>query len=91
MPSWTTTNVLPDLDGLMRGISHVAQSPLVVARAAAYLMVDGSRQGTVVYIADGKYKDIEKTILLPAYDAIKGEGNPSDDEVLRRLLEVPAN
>ncbi|KAK1238855.1 hypothetical protein MKX08_005916 [Trichoderma sp. CBMAI-0020] len=91
MPSWTTSNVLPDLEGLMRGISHVPQPALVVARAAAYLMVDGSRQGTVVYVADGKYKDIEKTILLPAYDAIKGDGNPSDDDVLRRLLELPAN
>lgn len=91
MPSWTTSNVLPDLEGLMRGISHVPQPALVVARAAAYLMADTSRQGDVIYVADGKYKEIEKTVLFPAYETIKGEGNPSDDEVLKRLLELPAN
>ncbi|PTB37065.1 uncharacterized protein TrAFT101_010798 [Trichoderma asperellum] len=91
MPSWTTSNVLPDLEGLMRGISHVPQPALVVARAAAYLMADASRQGDVIYVADGKYKEIEKTVLFPAYETIKGEGNPTDDEVLKRLLELPAN
>lgn len=75
----------------MRGISHVPQPALVVARAAAYLMVDASRQGDVIFVADGKYKEIEKSVLLPAYETIKGEGNPSDDEVLKRLLELPAN
>lgn len=90
MPSWTTSNVLPDLEGLMRGISHVPQPALVVARAAAYLMADASRQGDVIYVADGKYKEIEKAVLWPAYETIKGEGNPSDDEVLKRLLEPPA-
>ncbi|KAL6884893.1 NAD(P)-binding protein [Trichoderma longibrachiatum] len=89
-PSWTTSNVLPGLEDLMKGISHVPQPALVVARAAAYLMVDASRQGNVVYIADGKYKEIEKTILYPAYETVLGQGNPSDDEVLKRLLEEAA-
>ncbi|UKZ74633.1 hypothetical protein TrVFT333_002303 [Trichoderma virens FT-333] len=90
MPSWTMSNVLPDLEGLMRGISHVPQPALAVARAAAHLMADASRQGDVIFVADGTYKEIEKTVLYPAYETIKGEGNPSDDEVLKRLLEVPA-
>ncbi|KAL7943589.1 short chain dehydrogenase/reductase [Trichoderma barbatum] len=89
-PSWTTSNVLPDLEGLMREISHVSQPALVVARAVAYLMADASRHGDLIYIADGKYKEVEKAVLLPAYETIKGEGNPSDDDILKRLLELPA-
>ncbi|KAL7939183.1 short chain dehydrogenase/reductase [Trichoderma chlorosporum] len=89
MPSWTMSNVLPDLGGLMRAISHVPQPALAVARAAAYLMVDASRQGDVIFVADGKYKEIQKTILGPAYDAVRGDG-PTDDSVLKRLLELPA-
>jgi len=70
----------------MKAISHQSQPTLVVARAAAYLMVDTSRNGEVVYVSDGKYKEIEKAVLWPAYKTIKGEGNPSDDEILERIL-----
>ena len=90
MPSWTTTNLLPDIPGLMKGAKHEAQPGLVVARGAAYLMVDASRQGDVVFVCDGKYTEIEKAVLAPAYEAIKGAGNPSDDEILKRMLELPA-
>jgi hypothetical protein len=88
MPSWTTTNVLPNMDGIMKGISHEAQTPLVVARCVAYLMADTSRHGNVIYVSDGKYTEIEKTVLWPAYETIKGEGNPSDDEVLKRIFAL---
>ncbi|TVY50601.1 15-hydroxyprostaglandin dehydrogenase [NAD(+)] [Lachnellula cervina] len=90
MPSWTTTNLLPDLPGLIKGAKHQSQPGLVVARAAAYLMVDASRQGDVVFVCDGKYTEIEKTILWPAYEKVKGAGNPSDDEILKRMLQLPA-
>ena len=70
----------------MEGVSHEAQPGLVVARAAAYLMVDASRQGNVIYVSDGTYKEIEKAVLWPAYESIKGEGNPSDDEILKRIF-----
>lgn len=89
MPSWTTTNLLPDIPGIMKGISHQAQDGLVVARAAAYLMVDASRQGNAVFVGDGKYKEIENAVLLPAYNSIKGDG-PSDDEILGRILALGA-
>ena len=49
-------------------------------------MVDASRQGNVVYVSDGKYKEIEKAVLWPAYESIKGEGNLSDDEVVERIM-----
>jgi hypothetical protein len=76
------------MEAVMKGISHEAQSGLVVARAAAYLMVDASRQGHVVYVSDGKYKEIERSILWPAYESIKGERNPSDDKILERILAL---
>jgi hypothetical protein len=74
----------------MKAISHQAQPTLVVARAAAYLMVDTARNGEVVYVADGKCKEIEKAVLWPAYLSIKGDGNPSDDEILERILGLAA-
>ena len=59
----------------------------MVARAAAYLMTDKSRHGDVVFVSDGKYKEIEKAVLAPAYESIKGEG-PSDDDVLAKILAL---
>ncbi|KFY36227.1 hypothetical protein V494_05201 [Pseudogymnoascus sp. VKM F-4513 (FW-928)] len=86
MPSWTTTSVVPSLDVIMPAISQPCQDPLIVARAAAYLMATKERQGDVVYVADGKYTEIEKTVLYPAYEKIKGEGNKTDDEVLENIV-----
>jgi hypothetical protein len=37
-------------------------------------MTDKSRHGDVVFVSDGKYKEIEKAVLAPAYESIKGEG-----------------
>jgi hypothetical protein len=72
----------------MAAISHHSQPGLVVARAAALLMVDESRHGEAIYISDGKYKEIEKAVLAPAFEVIKGAGNPSDDEILERILAL---
>jgi hypothetical protein len=87
-PCWTSTNVLPDIEGLLKAVSHESQAPLVVARGAAHLMVDGTKHGDVVYVADGKFKEIEKAVLKPAFETILGEGNPTDDEILRRILAL---
>ena len=51
-------------------------------------MVDASRQGNVIYVSDGTYKEIEKAVLGPAYESIKGEENPSDDEILKRIFSL---
>lgn len=91
MPSWTNTQVLPDLEGIMKAISHEAQSPSVVAEAAVYLMADKIRHGEVVYVADGKYTEIENAILAPAYASVIGQGKPSDDEILTRILALSAS
>ncbi|KAJ4370914.1 hypothetical protein N0V86_008608 [Didymella sp. IMI 355093] len=86
-PSWTATQVLPDLGDLLKAVNYNAQSTEVVARGAAYLFVDEQRHGEVVFVCEGKYKEIEKAILAPAYEKVKGEG-PSDDEVLARIFAL---
>jgi NAD(P)-dependent dehydrogenase (short-subunit alcohol dehydrogenase family) len=88
-PSWTATQVLPDLETLLNAVSVEAQSTAVVARAVAYLMASKSRHGDMVYVCGGKYKEIEKAVLNPAYNAIKGEA-PSDDEVLAKVFALAA-
>ncbi|KAH6723107.1 putative hydroxyacyl dehydrogenase [Leptodontidium sp. MPI-SDFR-AT-0119] len=92
MPSWTATNLIQDLPTFISDAKHQAQSGMAVARAASYLMVDGSGQGDVVYVDVGKYTEIEKAVLAPAYETIKGAEHPSDDEILRRIraLTPPA-
>ncbi|KAI4943872.1 hypothetical protein J4E91_009018 [Alternaria rosae] len=86
-PSWTATQVLPDLKGLLDAVSHNCQPTSVVARAAAYLMVDESRHGDLIFACDGKYTEIEKAVLAPAYATIKGDGL-SDDDVLAKVLAL---
>ncbi|RYP21955.1 hypothetical protein DL767_009158 [Monosporascus sp. MG133] len=89
-PSWTESQVLPNLKESMEAISVELQPASAVARAAAYLMVDGSRQGHVIHVQGGKYKEIDEAVLLPAFESIKGKGYPDDNDVLRRLEALMA-
>lgn len=78
---------MPDLKGLLAAVSHDCQSPAVVARAVAYLMVNKSRHGELIFASKGKYTEIEKTVLAPAYASIKGD-DLSDDEVLAKVMAL---
>lgn len=76
------------MGAIMQGISHEAQDTSIVARCAAYMMASPSRHADVVYVSDGKYIEIEKSILWPTFvEKIKGDG-PSDDEVLERIFAL---
>ncbi|XP_014551616.1 hypothetical protein COCVIDRAFT_30889 [Bipolaris victoriae FI3] len=86
-PSWTATQVLPDLKNLLAAVSHDCQTPDVVARAVAYLMVDKSRHGELIFASNGKYTEIQNTILAPAYEQIKGD-DLSDDAVLAKVMAL---
>jgi hypothetical protein len=86
-PSWTDSNVLPSLKSLLEDIHVEVQPASAVARCAAYLMADTSRNGQLIHVQRGKYTEIDEAVLLPAYRRING-GSPSEDEVLRRLEEV---
>ncbi|KAK1671810.1 short-chain dehydrogenase [Colletotrichum godetiae] len=87
-PTWADSSVLPDLKGLMAKIGVEIQTAEAVARGAAYLMADASRNGNVIHVQLGKYKEIDEAILLPAFESIKGPDYPGEDEVLRRLTEL---
>ncbi|KAF1361224.1 short-chain dehydrogenase/reductase [Lizonia empirigonia] len=63
-PSWTATQVLPDLGDLLKAVNC-----------------------DIVFVCQGKYTEIEKAILAPAYAKVKGDG-PSDDEVLERIFAL---
>jgi NAD(P)-dependent dehydrogenase (short-subunit alcohol dehydrogenase family) len=86
-PSWTATQVLPDLKDLLAAVSQNCQSTEVVARAVAYLMATKSRNGDLIFVCDGKYTEIEKSILAPAYESIKGT-SLSDDAVLAKVMAL---
>jgi NAD(P)-dependent dehydrogenase (short-subunit alcohol dehydrogenase family) len=86
-PSWTATQVLPDLKSLLDAVSESCQSPDVVARAVAYLMASKSRHGDLIFVCNGRFTEIEKAVLAPAYEAIKGD-SLSDDAVLAKVMAL---
>ncbi|KAK2054488.1 short chain dehydrogenase [Colletotrichum caudatum] len=87
-PTWADSNVLPDLKGLMEKVGVEIQSAEAVARGAALLMADNSRNGHVIHVQLGKYKEIDESVLLPAFESIRGPDYPSEDEVLRRVQDL---
>ncbi|KAF4428926.1 hypothetical protein F53441_14039 [Fusarium austroafricanum] len=87
-PSWTDSSVLPSLKDLLTAINVELQPASVVARCAAFLMADSSKNGQLVHIERGNYKEIDEAILLPTYGKIKSEDYPCEDDVLRRLSEL---
>ncbi|KAK9419725.1 hypothetical protein SUNI508_07211 [Seiridium unicorne] len=88
-PAWTDSQVLPNLKVMMEAIGVAVQPASSVARGAALVMVDSSRHGNVIYIEQGKYKEIDDAILLPAHaKSIISEGYPLEDEVLARLMAL---
>ncbi|KAM0425036.1 hypothetical protein ACHAPT_009837 [Fusarium lateritium] len=90
-PSWADSSVLPGLKGLLEAIGVDLMPASAVARAAALLMADESRNGNLIHVQLGKYKEIDEAVLLPAFESIKGPDYPSEDEVLRRLHELAAS
>jgi hypothetical protein len=89
MPTWTDSNVVPNLRQKMDRIGVELQPTSSVARAAILMMADPARHGHVIYVGRGRYKEIDESILLPAYESIKGD-YPWEDDVFRRLVEITA-
>lgn len=87
-PSWTDSSVLPDLKNLLGAINVDLQPASVVSRCVAFLMADNTRNGQLVHIELGKYKEIDEAILLPMWGKIKSDNVPWEDDVLRRLSEL---
>ncbi|KAK2669978.1 Short-chain dehydrogenase/reductase SDR [Fusarium oxysporum f. sp. vasinfectum] len=89
-PSWTDSNVVPSLKSLLNSINVDVQPASVVARCAVYLMADTTMNGQVVHVQGGKYTEVDKAVLIPAYRKIKGDDYPSEDEVFERLAAAAA-
>ncbi|KAJ4387366.1 hypothetical protein N0V93_007957 [Gnomoniopsis smithogilvyi] len=87
-PTWAESAVLPGMRELMDKLGVELQPASAVARAAALLMADSSRNGQAIHVQCGKYQEIDEAVLFPAVDKIRGLNYPSEDEVLRRALTV---
>ncbi|EXM15830.1 hypothetical protein RAB80_003812 [Fusarium oxysporum f. sp. vasinfectum] len=89
-PSWKDSNVVLSLKSLLNSINVDVQPASVVARCAAFLMADTTIHGQVVHVQRGKYTEVDKAVLIPAYRKIKGDDYPSEDEVFERLAAAAA-
>ena len=89
-PSWTDTQVRPNLKEVLRAISEDCQPASVVARAAVYLFANQRKNGETIFVGQGRYKEIEKAVFAPAYESIKGSDTLSDDAILAKMLAADA-
>jgi NAD(P)-dependent dehydrogenase (short-subunit alcohol dehydrogenase family) len=83
-PSWTITGLVPETIGKA---GKKTQGPNIVARKVALLMADDKRNGQLIYSHDGRFKEIEESILLRAVDDIL-DGEVGDDVVVERMVKM---
>lgn len=82
--------MLPGLKETLDAVGVEVQPASSVAYAVALLMADAHRNGQAIHVQKGKFKEIDEAVLLPAAEAIRGPDYLSEDEVLKRALEVMA-
>ncbi|KAL8243558.1 hypothetical protein R6Q59_009816 [Mikania micrantha] len=61
-PSWTVTGLVPA--GLTEAAGKASQPADVPARSVACLMTDEKRNGHLIYSVDGKFKEVDESIIL---------------------------
>lgn len=86
-PSWTRTGMVSE--ALFEDIGHgrLVQSAEVAARSAVLLMADETRQGQMIYSAEGRFYEIEESRLLPMAADIVGRGPLTDDVLIRDVVK----
>ncbi|OQV01803.1 hypothetical protein CLAIMM_07094 [Cladophialophora immunda] len=88
-PNWTRTNLL-DAEWL-ESIGVRFQEPAAVARAVGLLASDESRNGEVIYVENGSYREIEKDALAYSYQLCNtltgGNSHAQDDEVFEQIFK----
>ncbi|GKU08040.1 trans-carveol dehydrogenase [Fusarium langsethiae] len=89
-PSWTGSSVLPCLKELLQGINVDVQPASVVARCAAYLMADSSKNGQLIHIKHGNCREVDEAVLLPTFQRQINGDSPSEDDSLKLLEETSA-
>lgn len=86
-PSWTSTGLVPkDFVESVGGVK--TQPPEAVARSVAILMADPARHGQLIYSVQGRYSEIEDSILRPA--AVRIVGEVDEDLVCAKLQAAAA-
>lgn len=85
-PSWTGSGLVPEKYLTRLGI--FTQSPDVVARAAAGLMVDKSRSGHLIHVDHGIYKEVDEAVFLPAYDGLPHPDTANEDDSMGMMWDV---
>lgn len=75
---------------IMASIGVDPQEPVVVGRAAAYLMADESKKGQMIHVAKGKYREVEESIMLPAAEKVVDveNGGIMEDDTLAKIIEA---
>ncbi|OAP56469.1 hypothetical protein AYL99_09648 [Fonsecaea erecta] len=88
-PNWTRTNLL-DAEWL-ESIGVRFQEPKAVARAVCMLASDQSRNGEVIYVENGAYREIEKEALAFSYQLCntlaEGNSHAQDEEVFEQIFK----
>jgi NAD(P)-dependent dehydrogenase (short-subunit alcohol dehydrogenase family) len=87
-PSWTATGLAPD--GVLEAAQIPYQKPTVVARSAALLMADPTRDGECIYSSQGRYREVDNAILLPCVDTIINGEEEAHDKSLTTIMEYGA-
>ena len=87
-PSWTKTGFLPP--PVIASVGIDPQEPILVGRAAAYLMADETRAGQMLHVANGVYREIEEAILLPAAEEVVDvkNGGIMEDDTLAAIIKA---
>ena len=81
-PSWTDTGIVPRT--FFESLGQPVQSPEIVARSIALLMVDTSRHGHLIYSTNGRYKEVEESMLNHVVGMLDTDGPGSEEEVYQK-------
>lgn len=87
-PSWSNSSIFPAMKPLLSKIGVETQPASALACATGLLMADTSRNGHMIHVEYGKYKEIDQAVLLPLFESIKCPDCPSEDEVFEKLVEI---
>ncbi|OCK84199.1 NAD(P)-binding protein [Lepidopterella palustris CBS 459.81] len=83
-PSWTNTGIMPPYFFTLLG--NKVQSPDIVARSVVVLMADKSRHGQLIYSAEGKFKEMDGSMLSHVKKMLGSESSEPEEGVMQKIL-----
>ena len=85
-PSWTGTGLVPEK--IMNELGVKVQPPEAAARSALILMANESRNGQLMHSAEGRFKEVEESVFVPATLEVVGRDKETEDDTLKRMMEL---